>query len=241
MLVKTEGIVISTINYSEKSVVARIFTQKFGLLSFIIQGVRSGKGAIRPSHLMLLNLLDLVIYKKETEGLHRIRELRCTPALAAIHADLTKSSVAVFMCEVLQKSLHEHEQDEPLYNYLYDSVMLLEQSDKVASLFPHWFMLGMCKFFGCLPKGNFEANNWIFDLQEGQFSPPSLYIKESIPSAPAELIFQLLNTHPAQLADIKVPYTLRKAAMDYIIRYLQLHVLVVKEIKSHTILHEVFS
>ena len=76
MLTKTNAIVIKTINYSENSIILKCFTDQYGLQSYLINGVKNQKGAIKPSHLLVLNLLELEVYHQLNKNLQRIKELK---------------------------------------------------------------------------------------------------------------------------------------------------------------------
>ena len=65
---KTRGIILHTIKYSESSVIAKIYTEKFGLLSFLVKGVRASKSKNKASMMQPLTLLDMVISYRETRG-----------------------------------------------------------------------------------------------------------------------------------------------------------------------------
>ncbi|HRB69903.1 MAG TPA: DNA repair protein RecO, partial [Chitinophagales bacterium] len=74
MLDKTEGIVLKTTKYSESSLIVKIFTKKHGLLSFMVQGVRSSKNKQKGNILQPLNCLNLEIYLKEQRNLNKLKE-----------------------------------------------------------------------------------------------------------------------------------------------------------------------
>ena len=74
MLDKTEGIVLKTTKYAESSIITNIFTKKYGLLSFIVQGVRSSRNKQKGNLIQPLNMLMLEIYLKEQRNLNRIKE-----------------------------------------------------------------------------------------------------------------------------------------------------------------------
>ena len=48
MLHKTRGIVFKTTDYGESSVIVQIFTEKFGLQSYIINAVKKPKAKNKP-------------------------------------------------------------------------------------------------------------------------------------------------------------------------------------------------
>jgi DNA repair protein RecO (recombination protein O) len=120
MLTKTRAIVIKTINYSENSVILKCFTEEFGLQSYLINGVKNKKGAIKPSHLLPLNLLDLDVYHQLNKNLQRIKELKCQPIIKNMHYSLLKSSIGIFIGEVLNKTIQaENQADKNLFEFLF--------------------------------------------------------------------------------------------------------------------------
>jgi len=91
MLHKTRGIALKVTNYSESSVVAQIFTEEFGLQSFLINGARKPKAKVRASLLQPLHVLDMVVYHKDNKSLQRIAEARQSPLLQEIPYDIVKN------------------------------------------------------------------------------------------------------------------------------------------------------
>ena len=59
MLATTQGFVFRTTPYSETSVIAKIFTLHYGIMSFMIKGVRSSKGRNKQNLLQPLSYLDI--------------------------------------------------------------------------------------------------------------------------------------------------------------------------------------
>ncbi len=64
MLHKTRGIVFRTTNYSENSVIVQVFTEKFGMQSYLVGGAKKPKARIRMNMLQPLHLLDMIVYHK---------------------------------------------------------------------------------------------------------------------------------------------------------------------------------
>ena len=74
MIEKSEGIMLRTVPYAESSVIARVYTRREGLQSFIMGGARgkSGKAAL----FQPLTLVDLVYYDKHQRGLYLLGLVR---------------------------------------------------------------------------------------------------------------------------------------------------------------------
>src|SRR5436190_3456251 len=126
MLHKTRGIVFHVTHYSESSVVAKIYTELFGLQSYLVNSVRKKNSKIKTAALQPLALIDLVVYHKERSGLQRLADAKNNPALKSIPFDVRKSSIVLFMNEVLFKSVKEEEANQPLFDFIFNSVQLLD-------------------------------------------------------------------------------------------------------------------
>jgi len=239
MLYKTRGIVLKTTNYSESSVIVQVFTEKFGLQSYLINGVKKPKAKIRLNMLQPLHLLDMVVYHKPNGSLQRISELRNQPALQSIPYNVIKSSLAIFINEVLYKSLKLHYEDEPLFNYIFNSIELLDKSEAGLANFHLFFLLSLTKHLGFYPDRTKEKQASFFDLKEGayvQFQPSHFFIIDKTIIADFS---RLINSSFENLAQLFISSQNRKAILSKILDYYSLHVENFGEVKSHLILEEV--
>src|SRR5690606_31468433 len=129
MLHKTRGVVFKTTDYSESSVVVQVFTEKFGLQSYLINGVKKPKAKIRLNMLQPLHLLELVVYHKPSGNLQRVSEIRNVPLFQTIPYSTIKSSIVLFLNEVLYRSVRQQEADEPLFDFLFHAISLLDKTE----------------------------------------------------------------------------------------------------------------
>ncbi len=239
MLTQTQGIVVSQVSYGDTSAVAKIFTRQFGLLGFMVKGLRGGKGSIRPSHIMPLNLVEMVIYKKENQGLQIIKELRCVPTLPHIHVHPLKSCISLFVAEVLQRSLQEHHPDENLFQYIYKKTVELDSTQESLANFPLHFLLGLSHNLGFWPKGHYENEDTVFDLEEGVFIQTPHPGHQTAAKPCPEYIQLLMQCNDNDWHTPQIPKTERLKCLDVLVDYFRLHMLQRQEIKSHKVLREV--
>src|SRR5687767_1669411 len=137
MISKTRALVLRNIDYSNSSVITRMFTEKFGMQSYLVRGAKSKKAAIRPSQLMPLTLLELVVYNKPGTSLQSIKELKCTPQLQKLHFEVAQSSVALFSAELLSKCLPDEDHpEEALFGFLFHYVQVLDNSTETLPYLP---------------------------------------------------------------------------------------------------------
>src|SRR5271170_477389 len=107
MLHKTRGIVFKATDYGDTSIIVQVFTEKFGLQSYIINGAKKTKAKISRNMFQPLHLLDIVVYYKNTGNMQRIKEAKNAPVLHSIPYDVIKSSLAIFLNEVLYKAVKQ--------------------------------------------------------------------------------------------------------------------------------------
>ncbi len=240
MLVKCQAIVIKTINYSESSVILKCFTSEHGLHSYMINGVRGKKGQISPSQLMPLSLLELETYHQQNKNLQRIKELKCWPVLNNIHFDMVKSSVGIFIAELLHKVLiEENQQDKPMFDFLFNAIQILDLSKQNIANFPCYFMIHLCKYFGFMPKQNYSPTNNSFNTIEGLFVPWRIGINSQIEPTNSNILHQLMQASFNTFSHVEINKIQRVELLQILIQYYQTHLMGFSDLKSHKVLAEV--
>ncbi|WP_254412962.1 DNA repair protein RecO [Dyadobacter diqingensis] len=150
MLHKTRGIALNYIRYRESSIIAKVYTESFGIQSYIVNGVRSSKSKTNKIALFQpLTLLDMVVYHKSKEDtIHRISEMKCYAPFQSLPYDMYKSSLAMFTTEILGKTLKEEETNEPLFQFIENSVLYLDEASGGFENFHIQFLLQLASYLG---------------------------------------------------------------------------------------------
>lgn len=162
-LKKTKGIVLSYIKYSETSIIVRIFTREFGLKAYIINGARSKSAKSKMAFYQPLTLLDLVIYDKEGGSLSRISEAKLILPFQLIPFDFLRSGIAMFMAEVMGRSVFEGYQNEEFFDFLESSIRLLDEKEAVLVHFPLVFLWESSKYIGFAPE---DSESFFIELKQ---------------------------------------------------------------------------
>ncbi len=242
MLAKCRGIVISSVPYSESSVVLKCYTDLFGLQSYMVSGLRGKKASIKPSHLLPLSLLELEVYHQQSKNLQRIKELKCVPVLNTIHFNLTKQTIAMFMAELVGKILREdNQQDAKLFEFLFSSVQIVDLFENNLANFPVFFMIQLSKHLGFSPKNNFSNECTDFSLAEGVFIKDSPNTQDYCKGELGFAMHAIMNLDFDNLNTLKFTGATRKILLQRMIRYYQLHLMVFGDLKSPLVLHEILS
>jgi DNA repair protein RecO (recombination protein O) len=239
MLHKTRGIVLQTISYSETSLIARIYTERFGLQSYMVNGARGKKAKVKANMLQPLLLVDLVVYHKEKNTLQRISEIRNNQPFTSIPYSIVKTTIAIFLNELLCKAIKEEEPNERLFGFLHSSVQILDLEPENCSNFHLVFMVQLGKYLGFYPQGKACAATPYFDLQEGTFIPKEPAHPYFLYPVHAQLLWQLMLVDYSSSMTVPVQKSQRKELLSKLILYYELHLPSLHEINSHKVLEEV--
>ena len=240
MLYKTRGIVLHHIKYSETSVIVTIYTESFGRQSYIINGVRSKKAKIKANILQPLFLLDMEVYHKTKRDLQRVKEIQNAFIFSTLPYDIRKSTLAIFIAEILYKTIQEQESNTELFEYLFNSIQVLDLKEAGISNFHIYFLIHLTKFLGFFPNNNYSETNCYFDLKAGSFvqiKPMHMFCLDLNQS---NYLNQLLKFSDNQHENLKLTYKERIFLLEKVVDYYSLHNEGISNIKSLSVLKEVF-
>ena len=240
---KTKGIVLRTIKYGETSLVVTVFTELFGLQTYMVNGVRTTKkSSAKANHFQPGAILDLVVYHSDQKSMQRIKEFKWDFLFQEVLSDVIKNSLALYIVELLQKCLKQPEQNISLFHFCEDILIQLDAAEKeVTANFALYFSLQLPQFFGFKMNDNYEDGLNILDLLEGNFVAKNPEHPHFIEGKYAEMTSQLLKAmHPFELTQFKFHQDTRRALLQHYLNYYSLHISDFGQMKTLTILQEIF-
>ncbi len=243
MLHKTKGIVLKTVKYGETSIIATFYTELFGIQSFMINGVRSSsKSATGKANLLQpAAILDLVMYHNDKKNLQRLREFTWSYLYRDLFYNVVKNSVALFMVELLQKTLKEPEVNPELFQFIEDAFLHLdESSDTVIANYPLFFAIHLTSFYGFRFSDTYAANKPILDLQEGEFVAEVPQHPHFLDQEASFITSQLLKVQvPHELNEIKLNSQARRQLLQAYQVFYALHISDFGTMKTIPVLQEI--
>lgn len=245
MIHKTKGVVLRTVKYGETSLIVTMFTELFGLQSYLINGVRtaSRKGASKASLFQPAAVLDMVAYHNEFKNLQRLKEFRWEFLYRHVLSDVKKNAVALFMIELLGKCLKQPEANEQLFYFVEDALHCLDEANStVTANFPLFFALHLAVFFGFRISNEREGPIDYLDLEEGRFVEDQPMHLHYLQGREAEAISHILKImQPAELEDVALNQEARQRITDALEEYYALHIADFGVMKTLPVLREVMS
>lgn len=221
MIHKTRGVVFRMTRFGDTSVIVNVFTEAFGLQSYLVNGVRSRSAKGKAALYQPLTLLDMVVYHKENGNIMRIKEARCWYAYQHIGRDMRKTSIALFLDEVMNKAVREESHTQELATFLMESLIALDQTD-VPENFHLYFLVQLARHlgFGAHAPQEILEGRWIDDSGE-------------------ESLQQLLGA--SNHAQIKFSHAQRRVLLEELLLFFRCHLEGFGEMKSVAVLREVMS
>lgn len=237
-MISTRGIVLSTVRYSDGSVIARIYTEATGLRSFMVR-IGKGKNALAKMALLQpLTLIQVSFNDDPRKSLLSPRSLERETLLNGIPFDTLKTCIALFMAEVIGRSITEEEGNTEKFRFLHGSVLMLDRETRPVNNFHLKFMIEFSRHLGFYPHHRTPEQVY-FDLAEGEFTaiePTHPYALECEAANQLESLMDVaFNLHHS----LKINNGDRRILLRKLVDYYRLHLDGMKEITSHLILEEV--
>lgn len=234
MLVKTRGIVLNYIKFRESSIIAKVYTEQLGVQSYIVNSVRKKGTGSRIALFQPFTLLDMVVYTSQKGGLTRISEYRSAHPFSSIPFDIRKSSILLFLSEMVSRTVKEEEENPTLFHFLYNAIIEFDQLHDHFENFHLVFLLHLSHHLGFGPSSGAEI------VEQVAFSSNA----QANTGAPTVLALQVHEAYFEELLHTPGQTTIpngkvRREMLSILIRYYQLHVDRLGEIKSLAILSEV--
>lgn len=220
MLEKTEGIVLNYLKYRDTSIIVRIYTRKYGLQSYIINGIRSQKSKKSIGLFQPFTILDLVIYHNPKRDINRLSEYKNQFPLKTLHYDIRKSTISLFLTEILVKTLEENFEEENFqFTFIKNSIIQFDSLKVGYENFHLFFLINYANFlgFGIYNTENIESHG------DQQLTEYLTIVKEE------GKYFQLKSNHK-----------IRRKALEMILNYYSEHIDNFGKIKSIEVLYQIF-
>lgn len=241
MYCKTKGIVLNSFNYSDKSLIVKVYTELFGLRSYIVDRTKNRKSKVKINLFQPLSLVEMIVLQKERKQLQRIKEIKIDVPFNSITGNILKNSMALFINEILYKSLSEEEPDQKMFGFLRNSLIYLDGKANNFVNFHLIFLIQLSKYLGFFPRYNNSNDSHYFDLREGVFQKNepnhTYYFSKEL----TKYFYELISFTYDSSSDIHISNEIRRELLRGLIQYYELHSNTVREVKSHQVLEEVIS
>lgn len=240
MLTSTKAIVLSKLRFKDNDLIIKCYTQKQGVVSYLLKGVLASKKSNKKvAYFQLLSQLQLNTDHKPNRSLQYIKDVKTDFLYSSLHTNVLKSAIVMFLSEVLTQALQEEEQNDDLYSFIQTTLQWLDVNDSYSN-FHLLFLLKLTKYLGFYPDQTHLETAIYFNLIEGDFQNENTS-KYSVSGENLTLLKQLLGMTFDDIKNIKISARQRQSFLNLILMYFELHLGNFKKPKSLQILNDVFN
>ena len=240
MYEKIQGVVLNTIKYSDKHNIVHVYTRQRGLMGFAVPLGRTTASRQRNAMLMPLSVIAAEARIMPGRELSTLRDLRLGAQLGAIYADPVKNAVAMYVCELLTRAIQEREQNQVLYDYIEQCVMILDSATQGVANFHICFTYHLGILLGIQPDTGTWHEGWWFDMQEGVFRPSPSGGSHWLRPDDARVIWLLSRMTFANMHRFRFDRQQRNQVLDVMLAYYRLHHSTLGTLRSPEVLKQLF-
>ena len=235
---KSKGIVLQTVRYGETSAIAKIYTEHLGLLSFMVYGYRSSKSTKKAAMLQQGTLLEIDFIHQANKNIHQIKEIKRAHTYQSIPFDMRKSSVMLFLIELISRCVIENQINEEEFDFIYSQFVALDSSIEIDPFFHLHFMVSLTQYLGFFPENNSSESNKYFDVRNGFFVADAPKTLNDFLQDESTLLADLLSNKSSLKQHAK---EVRNRFLAKFLTYYAYHIDNFKEVKSLKIFEDVFA
>ena len=238
MIFNTRAIVLNHLRYGDASLIVHLYTERMGRQVVFVKGAFSKKSAIRAALFQPLHLVETDLHHRANRQMQRVSNIQMYCPFQSIPFDPVKSCIAMFIAEILYKTLREEEANPVLFDFLFHTIQTLDLNDQGTANFHLVFLVHYSRYLGFYPNTEQASDHTWFDSQKGSFVP--------IPTAASpipefkHLLTQLFGMSFNHLDSLQINHQQRNYLTEYLLGYYSTHVANFGKLKSYPVLRNVF-
>jgi DNA repair protein RecO (recombination protein O) len=240
MLTKTQAIVLHSLKYGETRLIVDMFTRSQGRQSFIVSIPKSVKGKIKKQLFQPLTLLEIEYDLRPKLQLQKLSDVRLASPFSSIPFDPNKLSISLFIAEFLYYALRSEQRNEPLFDYIVNSIQWLDAQTNRFANFHLVFLMRLSRFLGFYPNlDHYQAGDY-FDLRESVFLPVPPVHRDFLHPQEAEKIQLMMRMDFPTMHLFRMSHQERNRLLEVSLVYYRLHIPDFPELKSVSVLQELY-
>ena len=148
MPTRTRAIVLNHFRYGDNSLIVDLYTDNMGRQPVFVNNAFSKKSRIRPALFQPLHLLEADLHHRANRQMQRISNVHVFYPFQNIPYSPAKSCIAIFIAEILHKTLKEEEANRELFDFLLHAIQTLDLNSCGTANFHIVFLVHYSRYLG---------------------------------------------------------------------------------------------
>lgn len=234
-----ELIVLRTVKFGDSGMVVQLLTENSGKEGLLFRGVGKSNKTNAFAYLHPLSILEAEVTHSKSGSLGYLKSFHPKYRLNSLRSNAIKANIALFMCELINKTIHEGQGDSRLYSYIRDSIVLLDSMESDYSNYHLLFIVRLASLLGFQPENNYSPINNLFDIERAVFVSLGHKSDYSLSTDDSEVLHLILSNDITDVMAIKLSGEKRFSFINSFIKYLEHHLDYKLNLKSHLVLNEI--
>ena len=240
MLTKTPAIVLHSFKYGETRMIVDMYTKVYGRQSFIVQLPKTPRGKMKKQFFQPLTLLNVETDVRPRLKLQKLASAAILTPQPSLQTDPAKLSITLFLAEFLYHALKGEQKNEPLFDYVANSLQWLDGSDGQIANFHLVFVMRMARFLGFYPNLEGYTPGCFFDLRASNFCTEPPVHREILQPDEAAKVQLMMRMDYATMHVYRMSRQDRARLLDIALSYYRIHLPAFPELSSLSVLHEMW-
>lgn len=241
MIQSIRAIALHSLRYGETSLIAYLYSKEQGRVTLMVNGAYSkGKGGGKVVFFQPLTMLDILYYPGRHGGMGRLKELSPYTTFVTLPYIHVKRTIALFIGEIIYRTIREEESNPSLYQYLENSIQYLDHMEQGIANFHLVFLAHLSKHLGFHPMGLYSEETPFFDIKTGHYVSREPNHPQYLSSEVSSTLSLLLSLRFEEAHLVSLNRNQRNEYLQGIINYYAFHLGSFNNINSLQVLTEVF-
>ncbi|MCM1355338.1 MAG: DNA repair protein RecO C-terminal domain-containing protein [Staphylococcus sp.] len=226
-------IALKTIKYSDTQTILTAYSREQGRVSLSLPS-GTGKAAARMRALtMPLSVIECMGERRAGREIMPMRQVGRSLAMASLHSDTVKQMMAMFLAEILTVVLQGAEPDGALFDFLSDSIQILDEADGPRTANFHLcFLFNLGRHLGIEPDVSTYSAGAILDMADGRWRRSAPLNRGYLLPDEAAAAFRLSRMTYANMGRFRFNRRQRNEILDKILEYYSIHYVSLRQLRS---------
>ena len=240
MLHKTRGIALHSVAYNDAYLIIPVYTEEFGLVSYLAPRKRNKKSRFSPLLYQPLSILDLEVEHYPLRDIQKIKEAQSHLLLSELMFNPLKSSIVLFLAEFIYRISKELQANSLVFEFIVESLRVLDLLEEGIANFHLVFMIRMSRYLGFYPDADTYTEHSYFDLSDGVFVERATPFHPCLNLEESRIFRLLLRMNYENMSKFRLSRNDRGQIINRILEFYRLHLAAFTDMKSLQVLQDVF-
>lgn len=242
MYIPLQCITLRTVRYDDRRAIVSVWSPTHGYVALMVPDGQSREARRRRAIMMPLGIFEGESDIRPGKKIHSIRDVRPLVVMPSLAVDPAKATVAMFICEVLDRILRDTAPDAALGHFIFKAVEWLDRSDSPRGVanFPVVFLYHLGALLGIAPDCAAWRPGCVFDMEGGVFRASAPVTGRWLDAENARGVHTLARISFPVSARVGIPRDTRRRMLELLLEYYSIHYTGLSDVKSPAVLREIF-